>query len=117
MKTIVAVVFLIFTVHCYEGSTTDGDMVTVCPRLTCSEPLGDKVCFMHSSSNPVEWIKLMKCPKGYLCDSTQELAWFNTKAQSILGSKSPLKSPSWKRQTISKCEKYSNFSHFVLMKR
>jgi len=54
----------------YEGSTTDGDMVTVCPRLTCSEPLGEKVCFMHSSSNPVEWIKLMKCPRGYQCDST-----------------------------------------------
>lgn len=54
----------------YEGSTTDGDMVTVCPRLTCSEPLGDKVCFMHSATNPVEWIRLMKCPMGYLCDST-----------------------------------------------
>jgi hypothetical protein len=63
-------VFLPLVAWGYEGSTTDGDMVTVCPRLTCSEPLGDKVCFMHSSSNPVEWIKLMKCPTGYQCDST-----------------------------------------------
>lgn len=66
MKTLcITAVALAYHAKAYEGSTTDGDMVTLCPKLTCSEPLGDKVCFMHSSTNPVEWIKLMKCPKGY----------------------------------------------------
>ena len=89
-------------------------MVNVCPKLTCSEPLGDKLCFMHSASNPVEWIKLMKCPQGYLCDSTQKLGWFDTKAQSILGSTSPYKSPVWRKQTIAKCEKYEAFGYNLL---
>lgn len=35
-----------------------------CPRLTCSEDLGTGVCFMHSATNPVEWIKLAGCPNG-----------------------------------------------------
>jgi hypothetical protein len=65
MRIIIPVFFIASIVNAYEGSTTDGDMVSVCPKLTCSEPLGDKVCYMHSSTNPVEWIKLMKCPKGY----------------------------------------------------
>ena len=39
-------------------STSEADLVTVCPRVTCSETLGDKVCYMHSGTNPVEWVKL-----------------------------------------------------------
>lgn len=39
-------------------STSESDLVTICPKVTCSEPLGDNVCFMHSGTNPVEWIKL-----------------------------------------------------------
>ena len=45
-------------------STTDAEMVETCPRITCSEPLGEKVCYMHSGTNPVEWIKLYSCPSG-----------------------------------------------------
>ena len=39
-------------------STSESDLVTVCPRVTCSETLGDNVCYMHSATNPVEWVKL-----------------------------------------------------------
>jgi hypothetical protein len=39
-------------------STSESDLVTICPKVTCSEPLGENVCFMHSGTNPVEWVKL-----------------------------------------------------------
>jgi hypothetical protein len=105
---------LITTIVC--DSTSDGDMVNVCPTVTCSEPLGDKVCFMHSGTNPVEWIKLQSCPSGYICDTqtTKDLAWYTTTKQSILGSSSPLKSPTWRKQTIAKCERDIAFKQNLL---
>lgn len=53
--------FLSFTllyISLRADSTSDSDLVTICPKVTCSEPLGENVCFMHSGTNPVEWIKL-----------------------------------------------------------
>ena len=62
----------------------------VCPRLSCSEDLsyhlnlGDvghfedlaaDVCFMHSGTNPVEWIKFDGCPEDQICDLPNDYAW------------------------------------------
>lgn len=106
MKSLLLLAFIVVLTH---QSTTDGDMVTTCPRITCSEPLGPSVCFLHSASNPVEWIKLQKCKDGERCDTTQPLAWYDTKLQSVLGSTKVDKSPTWRRQTLAKCEKNSKF--------
>lgn len=95
-------------------STSEADLVTICPKVTCSEPLGDKVCYMHSGTNPVEWVKLQQCPNGYLCDYTQNMAWYDTLQQSILGSSNPLKSPTWRKQTIAKCEPLNSFRQNLL---
>ena len=95
-------------------STSESDLVTICPKVTCSEPLGDNVCFMHSGTNPVEWIKLQQCPRGYLCDYTQDLAWYDTLQQSIVGSSSPYKSPTWRKQTIAKCEPLTAYRQNLL---
>jgi hypothetical protein len=37
---------------------SESELISVCPKVTCSEPLEDDVCFRHSGTNPVEWIKL-----------------------------------------------------------
>ncbi|TNV73254.1 hypothetical protein FGO68_gene12340 [Halteria grandinella] len=82
--------------------TSLSDTLTKCPRITCSEPLGDDVCFLHSSDNPVSWIKLQSCPPGKLCPSP--LASFTTHSQSILAANDPLKSPTFQRLTKATCE-------------
>ncbi len=48
--------------HVYCESKSESDMINSCPRITCSEPLGKNVCFMHSGTNPVEWMKFQPCP-------------------------------------------------------
>jgi len=59
MKVTLAFLLQILIVYKARGeSTSESDLVTICPKVTCSEPLGDNVCFMHSGTNPVEWIKL-----------------------------------------------------------
>lgn len=59
MKVTLAFLTHILIVYTARGeSTSESDLVTICPKVTCSEPLGDNVCFMHSGTNPVEWIKL-----------------------------------------------------------
>lgn len=50
----------------FQGEAlSQSDLINVCPKVTCSEPLGDGVCFMHSGTSPVEWIKLYACNPGY----------------------------------------------------
>ena len=58
MKATLAFLTFTFFSNAMAESTSESDLVTICPKVTCSEPLGDNVCFMHSGTNPVEWIKL-----------------------------------------------------------
>ena len=54
---------LLLSLFSFTKAAIESDTVS-CPRLTCSENLGEGVCFMHSGTNPVEWIKLADCPSG-----------------------------------------------------
>lgn len=74
--TLICVLALSLYSMSVNGATIEGDTVD-CPRLTCSEDLGDGVCFMHSGTSPVEWLKIANCPSGQICDASQEWAWFD----------------------------------------
>jgi len=83
--------------HGYCESKSESDLINTCPTITCSEPLGNNVCFMHSGTNPVEWMKFQPCPSGMLCEPDSPQAWFTTQGQTILGSSNPESSPTWRK--------------------
>lgn len=35
-----------------------------CPTIECDANIGDNVCYLHSGTNPVSYIKLYQCPTG-----------------------------------------------------
>ena len=92
----------------FSKATVEADTVT-CPKLSCSENLGNGVCYMHSSSNPVEWIKFSSCGDQQWCDLYTDYAYFDMFKQTILGSTDHSKSVTFKKLTESKCEAISKF--------
>ena len=94
MKEALFLLLTLFSSLSLVKSAMETDTVS-CPRLTCSENLGEGVCFMHSATNPVEWIKLANCPDGQVCDATQDFAWYDTFKQSIEQATELGKSTSW----------------------
>ena len=59
---------------------------------------------MHSSTQPVEWIKLSACPSGYTCDASQQFAWYDLLKQDIIVATDESKSVTWRRMVESQCE-------------
>lgn len=55
----------------------------VCPTIGCDADIGDRVCFLHSASNPVSYIRMYQCPANYICDikETSKYAWVNSNYQ------------------------------------
>jgi hypothetical protein len=51
-----------------------------CPSFGCDADIGDNVCYIHSESNPVTYIKMYSCPTNYICDisNSSEYAWINS---------------------------------------
>jgi hypothetical protein len=94
--------------------TSLSDTITKCPRITCSEPLGPNVCFLHSGDNPVSWLRYQPCPSGTLCPGEDELAFFDTERQWILGSSDPLKSPTFRKLTHATCQPLSFYQKELL---
>ena len=35
-----------------------------CPTIDCGMDIGTNICFLHSGSNPVTYIRLQQCPSG-----------------------------------------------------
>lgn len=60
-----------------------------CPSLDCGMDIGERVCFLHSGSNPVSYIRLMQCDEGYYCDIGDEkrYAWVNAQSQKYTSGK------------------------------
>jgi hypothetical protein len=42
------------------------------------------------------------------------MAWYDTETQSVVGSSNPHKSPTWRKQTIAKCEPHEAFKQHLL---
>ena len=95
-----------------------------CPRLTCAENLDytyklglvgefpdleDTVCFMHSGTNPVEWIKFAPCPEGYTCNLPDNYAWINATLQFDMSSQKLSRSSTYMRTTEARCKKNEDF--------
>ena len=55
--TFTKIAIILISIWSIADAVMETDIVS-CPRITCSETLGDGVCFMHSATNPVDWIKL-----------------------------------------------------------
>jgi len=34
----------------------------VCPTMGCDADIGEDICFLHSASNPVTYIRMYQCP-------------------------------------------------------
>lgn len=54
-----------------------------CPTLQCDADIGENICFIHSGSSPVTYIRLAECSKNEICDigSMSDYAWINSPYQ------------------------------------
>ena len=55
-----------------------------CPRITCSEDLGTRLCYQHSGDSPARHIKVSPCKNpNEVCDifPNRRIAWVDTDRQ------------------------------------
>lgn len=78
------------------------DSVT-CPTLSCSESFDTGTCYLHSATNPVEWIKMANCTSPDEYCEIQNPAFFSMSYQETASSRNPLKSISFNHQVEGKC--------------
>ena len=53
-----------------------------CPSIDCGMDIGSNVCYLHSGSNPVSYIRMQACPAGYYCDigDQSKYAWVDAQS-------------------------------------
>ncbi|CDW72418.1 UNKNOWN [Stylonychia lemnae] len=86
-----------------------GASYNVCPTMGCDADIGEKVCYLHSASNPVTYIRMYQCPQNYICDisDSSKYAWVDSKYQQYTSSSNPLRSQVYGSMTVGKCKKAS----------
>ena len=86
-----------------------GDVSISCPKINCGMDIGDNVCFRHSGSNPVSYIRMQECPNDRYCDIGDEnkYAWVDAKYQQYTSGREAALSQVFGSKTIGYCRKVS----------
>ena len=90
--------------HCYT-----------CPVLSCAEPIGSDICFLHPGESPVKGeIRTFGCPSDHWCYLKQEnyrenYAWVKSYKQNIKNSDYLSDSVINYKYTERRCEHVSTF--------
>ena len=86
--------------------------VTVsCPTLTCDETIGEDVCYIHSSDNPVTFIRTYECKGNEWCPlEDSRYAWIELVKQQYTSGAAVTNSQILNKYTKAKCEKITRFS-------
>mmetsp|Transcript_7233 Transcript_7233/g.6349 ORF Transcript_7233/g.6349 Transcript_7233/m.6349 type:complete len:180 (+) Transcript_7233:1-540(+) len=85
------------------------DQEVSCPLLTCTDYLGEGMCYMNSGGPPISYIKFARCPEGEFCDFHTDWTFFDQRDQAIHYSVDPYRSQAYKHLTKSKCEPLAFF--------
>ncbi len=80
-----------------------------CPTIDCGMDIGKNVCFLHSGSNPVSYIRMQQCPENTYCDigDKSKYAWVDAQYQQYSSGKQPAFSQVFGHKTIGYCRKAS----------
>ena len=58
--------------------STQVTQMNQCPQLICDDYLGKDVCFLHSGTNPVTFIRFKECDdSNKVCDMGSNYAWLD----------------------------------------
>ncbi|CDW72072.1 UNKNOWN [Stylonychia lemnae] len=92
-----------------------------CPILECTDKSrDDKLCFIHSGTNPVTTVKFYPCNEGFVCDldyNRDELAWVNSTQQFTQSSTDPNLSAVYQKKTQAYCVSLEKFKYNLLAGR
>lgn len=67
--------FLLLTLNPIQGESSIS-----CPEIACDTDIGEKVCFLHSGSSPVSYIRMYGCSSNEICDigDSNKVAWVDS---------------------------------------
>jgi len=61
--------------------------------MNCDEFIGENICYLHSATSPVEYIKMLPCKDDEICDLREgHYAWVEALKQSFSSYKDETKS-------------------------
>lgn len=77
-----------------------------CPDLSCDEPIGGTICFLHPGGSPVEGtIRTFKCPRNQYCGIQEgRYAWVEASKNSLNDSPNRGDSAVYKKILQKECE-------------
>ena len=69
--------FLLLTASSLLSLVTCGSIS--CPKINCGMDIGKNICYLHSASNPVSYIRMQECPSDKYCDigDRTKTAWID----------------------------------------
>lgn len=105
MKRICLVAIGIFLT--YQG--VNAGVSISCPTIDCGMDIGTNVCYLHSGSNPVSYIRMQACPAGSYCDigDQSKYAWVDAQYQKYTAGRQAALSQVFGQKTIGYCRKAS----------
>lgn len=71
--------------------------------------IGNNVCYRHSGSNPVSYIRMQQCAPGYYCDISDQskFAWVDAQYQQYTSGREAALSQVFGQKTVGYCRKVS----------
>ena len=76
-----------------------------CPKINCGMDIGKNVCYLHSASNPVSYIRMQECPSDKYCDigDASKYAWIDAEYQQYASGRQAALSQVFGQKTVGYC--------------
>lgn len=76
-----------------------------CPKINCGMDIGKNICYLHSASNPVSYIRMQECPSDMYCDigDRTKTSWIDAQQQQYKSGKQEALSQVFGKRTVGYC--------------
>ncbi|CDW78942.1 UNKNOWN [Stylonychia lemnae] len=86
-----------------------------CPQIQCDDYLGQDVCFLHSASNPVTFVRFTQCEdQNKVCYMGENYAWLDAQKQFYNSGTKIQNSQIYMKNTQGRCMNVNDFRNELL---
>ena len=96
---------LVVTQALFLCLSSAGTESITCPKINCGMDIGKNVCYLHSASNPVSYIRMQECPSDKYCDigDANKYAWIDAQYQQYASGRQAALSQVFGQKTVGYC--------------